>query len=188
MQQMHDGSQQAFTAIYRHYSPRIYLNILRMVHDPLTAEEMVQELFTRIWQNRENKGLQENFTAYMYRIAQNLVHDFFRKIQRDRRLLDRFRSLAEQHYEHIEEAVQYQQSSAILQKAIDQLSPQQKKVYTLVKVEGCTYKRAAEIMGISPLTVKEYLVSTNKTIRKYVISHSDSFILIFLLSGFILQF
>ena len=41
-------------------------------------------------------------------------------------------------------------------------------------MEGCTYKRAAEIMGISPLTVKEYLTATNKSIRSYVLSHIDN--------------
>lgn len=183
VQQMQAGSEQAFTTLYRYYSPRLYLNILRMIHDPLLAEEMVQELFTRIWQNRTNKGIQEEFTGYMYRIGQNLVHDFFRKVQRDRRLKERFISIAGEHYENVEEALQFQESSAILQKAIAQLSPQQKKVYTLVKVEGYTYKKAAGIMGISPLTVKEYLVSTNKSIRKYVIQHMDAVIIAFIFLG-----
>lgn len=174
MQEMQSGNVEAFTTLYRHYSPRLYMNILRMIHDPLLAEEMVQELFTRIWQNRESKGIQENFTGYMYRIGQHLAHDFFRKMQRDRLLMERFRTIAEEHYEHIEEAIQYQQSADILQKAIEQLTPQQKKVYNLIKVEGCTYKKAAEIMGISPLTVKEYLVSTNKSIRNYVLNHMNT--------------
>lgn len=187
MQEMQAGCQQAFTTLYRYYSPRLYLNILRMIHDPLLAEEMVQELFTRIWQNRTNKGIQEEFTGYMYRIAQNLVHDFFRKLQRDRRLMERFSLLAGQQYEHIEEALQFQESSAILQKAIAQLSSQQKRAYKLVKVEGYTYKKAAEIMGISPLTVKEYLVYANKSIRKYVMRHMDTVFALLLFFGFNIQ-
>lgn len=170
---MQSGCEEAFTTLYRYYSPRLYLNILRMVHDPQLAQEMVQELFTRIWQKRESKGIRENFTGYMYRIGQHLVHDFFRKLHRDRLLMERFRSLAEQHYEHIEEALQNQQSNEILKRAIEQLSPQQKKVYELIKVEGCSYKKAAEILGISPLTVKEYIVSTNKSIRNYVLAHMN---------------
>jgi RNA polymerase sigma-70 factor (ECF subfamily) len=174
VQAMQSGSEEAFTALYRHYGPQLYLNILKLVHDPELAEDMVQELFARVWQKRENKGLKENFAGYVYRVGQHLVHDFFRKLKRDRRLRERFRSLAEQYYEPIEEAIQYRQSSAVLKKAIEQLSPQQKKVYELVKMEGCTYKRTAEIMGISPLTVKEYLAATNKSIRSYVLSHIDN--------------
>ncbi len=175
---MQSGSEEAFpiSALYRHYSPRLYLNILKMVRDPLLAEEMVQELFTRIWLKRTNKGLNENFSGYIYRTGQNLVHDFFRRMKRDHQLQwRRFRSFAETHYEkQIEEALHRRQSSVILNKAIEQLSPQQKKVYELVRVEGCTYKRAAENMGISPLTVKEYLTDTNKSIRRYVLKNIDS--------------
>lgn len=180
---MQSGSEEAFTALYRHYSPRIYLNILGMIKDPLLAEEMVQELFTRIWQKRESAGIIDNFAGYLYRIGQHLVHDFFRKLKRDRVLLERFRRLAGEHYRHIEEALDYRQSSAILEKAIEQLPPQQKKVYKLVKIEGCTYKKAAEIMGISPLTVKEYIVSTNKTIRHYMLTHADSAVYVLLLAA-----
>jgi RNA polymerase sigma factor (sigma-70 family) len=180
---MQAGSEEAFTALYRHYSPQLYINILGMIRDPQLAEEMVQELFTRIWQKRESIGRIENFPGYIYRTGQHLVHDFFRKLQRDRRLLERFRIYAEEKYEHIEEALNYQQSSAMLRKALDQLSPQQKRVYQLVKEEGCTYKKAAAIMGISPLTVKEYLVSANKSIRNYITGHMDGMpaLLIFLI-------
>lgn len=174
VQQMQAGNEKAFTALYRHYSPRIYLNILSMIHDPQSAEEIVQELFTKIWQKRDMHGLQENFAGYLFRSGQHLVHDFFRRIKRDRVLLERFRTLAEENYEHVEEAVFNHQSSLILKKAIDQLSPQQKKVYELVKVQGCTYKKASELLHISPLTVKEYLVASNKSIRSYLVNHIDA--------------
>ena len=171
---MQAGSEEAFTTLYRYYSPRLYINILNMVRDPALAEEMVQELFTRIWQKRACEGITENFSGYMYRIAQHLVHDFFRKVKRDRKLQERFRLLAGELYEHIEQDVQHQQLSGMLQKAIEQLSRQQKKVYELVKVEGHSYKEAAEMMGVSPLTVKEYLVSANKSIRHYISGHTDT--------------
>ncbi len=178
---MQAGSEEAFTILYRHYSPQLYLNILGMIRDPLLAEELVQELFTRIWQKREKKGIRENFAGYLFRSAQHLVHDFFRKLQRDRRLQERFRSLAGEHYVHIEEDIHQQQSAAILQKAIEQLTPRQRKVYELVKIEGCTYKKAAGIMTISPLTVKEYLVSANKSIRNYILHNTDSTICLLIL-------
>lgn len=174
VQEMQAGSEEAFTSLYRHYSPQLYMNILRMIHDPVMTEEIVQELFTRIWQKRASQGITENFAGYMYRVGQNLVHDFFRKLQRDRQLIERFSKFASENYEHIEEALHQQQSSAILQKAIDQLSPQQKKVYELVRQEGYTYKKTAEIMGISAHTVKEYLVAANKTIRNYLLTHANS--------------
>ena len=168
---MQRSSEEAFTVLYRHYSPQLYLSILSIIRDPLLAEEMVQELFTRIWQNRQRPGLNENFCGYLYRTAQNLVCDFFRGLQRDRVLQERFKLAACQHYEPVEESMNRSQLAVILQQAVDQLAPQQKKAYKLVRMEGHTYKQAAEIMGISPLTVKEYLTNSHKAIRSYLLSH-----------------
>jgi RNA polymerase sigma-70 factor (ECF subfamily) len=178
---MQQGSEEAFTVLYNHYGPRLYLNILRMVKDDLQAGEIVQELFTRIWQKRTNKGIGENFEGYIYRVAQNLVYDFFRKLKRDHQLLEKFRALAEENYEYIEEGLQLKQHSHFLHKAIEQLPPQQKKVYELIKLKGCTYKKTAEIMGISPLTVKEYVVALNKSIRHYILTHTDAAVVVAIL-------
>lgn len=178
---MQTGSEEAFTVLYRHYSPQLYLNILGIIRDPLRAEEMVQELFTRIWQNRQRPGLRENFCGYIYRTGQHLVHDFFRSLQRDRALQKRFKLMACQDYEPIEEGINRSQLTVILQQAVDQLSPQQKKAYKLVRVEGHTYKQAADIMGISPLTVKEYLTNSHKAIRNYLLNHRIDGVRAFLL-------
>lgn len=178
---MQAGNEDAFTTLYRHYSPGIFMSILRMVRDQAIAEEIVQELFTRIWQHRENKGLKENFTGYMYRIAQHLVHDFFRRLKRDRQLREKFSELFTCGFEDVNDAFLQQQSSVILAQAVAQLSGQQKRVYELVKGEGLTYKKTAEQMGISPLTVKEYLVAANKSIKNYLLKNTDlSLILLFL--------
>lgn len=174
VEEMQRGSEVAFTALYNYYGPRLYLNILRMVKDDLQTGELVQELFTRIWQKRTNKGISENFEGYIYRVAQNLVYDFFRKLKRDHQLLIKFRALAEENYEYIEESLQQKEHSRFLHKAIEQLPPQQRKVYELIKENGLTYKKAAEILGISPLTVKEYVVAVNKSIRNYILTHTDA--------------
>ncbi len=175
VQAMRAGSEEAFTLLYRHYSPRLYLNIYSMVRDPALAEEMVQELFTRIWQKRDCQGILENFRGYMLRIAQHLVYDFFRQLQRDRKLQQKFRLAAGEHYEQpVEQHLQHQQLLALLQKAIEQLPRQQKRAYELVKLEGNTYKMAAEQMGVSPLTVKEYLVAANKSIRMNISGYTGT--------------
>lgn len=167
---MQAGGEEAFTALYHFYSPRLYLNILGMVRDPVMAEEMVQVLFTKLWQKRTAKGLGDDFTAYLYRMALNLVHDFFRKLKRDRKLRQRFSLLAGEAYEPGEQPIDHRQLSTLLDTALERLPTQQKRAWQLIKVEGYTYKAAAMEMGISPLTVKEYLVAANKSIRNNIIT------------------
>ena len=143
IRELQSGSQEAFTLLYRFYSPRLYVNIKRMVHDPVVAEEMVQELFTRVWKKRDCKGIREDFTGYIHRIAQHLVHDFFRKLKKDQLLLERFRIWAEEKTETktAVDILEQNQSFVILNSAIEHLPVQQKKAYKLVRQEG--YIRAS---------------------------------------------
>jgi len=182
VEMLREGDQLAFEKLYKQYSARLYINVFKLVKDEQIAEELIQELFTRIWQKRAELNIESSFIAYLYRIAQNLVHDFFRKLQRDRKMQDHFISVTTEYYEHIEEALHYRESEGILQKALDQLSPQQRSVYQFCKIDGHTYKEAALKMGISPHTVKEYLGNANKAVKNFLLSNLDSsFSLLFLL-------
>jgi len=176
------GDTRAFEQLYHQFSPRLYLNILKMVKDELTAEELIQELFTKIWQKREELDNAVDFLPYLYRTAQNLVYDFFRKLQRDRKMMEHYKSIATENYEHIEAALNYKESEHLLKTALEKLSPQQRSVYLFCKIQGYTYKQAAEKMGISPHTVKEYLSKANQSVKVYLLSNMDITFGLFLLA------
>ncbi|MCX2453196.1 sigma-70 family RNA polymerase sigma factor [Pedobacter sp. PLR] len=178
-----NGDKSVFTHFYKMYSGQMYVNILKMVKDGQIAEELVQELFTKIWHKRELIHNAIDFKAYLYKTGQNLVYDFFRKLQRNQKMQERFRSVVTEYYSHIEEALHLKQSEELLEKALNKLSAQQRKVYQLCKIEGYTYKEAAEEMGISVHTVKEYLTKASFLVKAYLIDHLDisMSILLFLL-------
>ncbi|BAV04689.1 RNA polymerase sigma-70 factor, ECF subfamily [Filimonas lacunae] len=173
-----DGSVQqeagkSFTEVYRQYSPQIYLNVLKMVKDADTAEEITQEVFTSLWQRWDNLQIDKSLEGYIYRMSANKVYDFFRRLKSDRAMEAHFVALAVEHYSHIEEALQIRENEQLLHQAIEQLTPQQQKAYLLCKTQGYSYKEAAEMMGISVHTLKEYLVKANQTVRNYLITNID---------------
>lgn len=169
-----EGDVAAFTQLYKQYSIQMYSNVLKLVKDELVAEEIVQEIFTRIWHKREVLNFEQSVIAYLYRVGQNLVNDFYRKLQRDQRMYDHFKAIATEHYTHIEEAMQVHENEQIMQKALLSLPPQQQKVYQLCKLDGHTYKEASAILGISPNTVKEHLVKANQFVKNYLLDNLDS--------------
>lgn len=168
------GSADAFTQLYFAYCEQMYGNIFKMVKDKQVAEEIVQDIFTQVWQKRDTLQFNQGFAGYLYRMGQNRVCDFYRKLQRDRQLLEKFKVTVIERYEPIEEALYYRESNALLLQALESLSPQQKKVYSLCKIEGWSYKQAARQLGISPFTVKEYLSTASKAVRNYLNNHFDT--------------
>lgn len=175
------GDQAAFTTLYAAYSGPMYVNMLKMVKDRQLTEELVQDLFSRIWQKHEIFASEVAFKPYLYRAAQNLVHDFYRKLKRDRAMYEKFKAAAIEEYSHIEEALHLKESQELLNKAMANLSPQQQTVYQLCKIEGYTYKQAAEKMGISAHTVKEYLHKSTQLVKNYMINNLDASMALLLL-------
>ena len=170
------GNELAFTQLYYKYSGKMYVNMLKMVKDERIVEEMVQELFSRIWHKRMSIHYETDFASYLYRAGQNLAFDFYRKLQRDKKMYDHFKSIATENYTHIEEAIEFRESEELLQKALAILSPQQRNVYQLCKLDGCSYKETASQLGISPHTVKEYLGRARQLVKTYILTNQESLI------------
>ena len=170
--QLQAGSADAFTQLYQAYAERLYYNILSLVKDGSTAEELVQDIFARIWQKRETIQIDTNFGAYLFAASRNRVYDFFRKLDRDHHLYASIKAAASYEYTHIEEALLKRENVDMLQKAINSLPHQRRRAFELCKIEGLSYKEASEKMGISLSTLKDHMANAREAIRIYVSNHS----------------
>lgn len=161
----------AFSQLYSRYSERIYHNILRMVKDETTAEEILQDIFLQVWQKRNSIQIEKAFSGWLFTISRNRVQDFFRKIKRDEKLYTRLKSVAIEHYTHIEEAIFQKENAKLLKDVIDILPPQRRKVFELCKLDGLSYKEASEKMGVSLSTIMDHMAKARQTIREYIINN-----------------
>ncbi|RXF71704.1 RNA polymerase sigma factor [Arcticibacter tournemirensis] len=168
------GDVLAFTRLYNKYSRKMYINMYRMVKDNDVVEEMIQVLFSRIWQHREAITYEFDFSSYLYRAASNLVCDFYRKLESDKKMRAHFISTITEHYSHIEEDIYFKESKMLLEQALALLSPQQRHVYQLCKIDGFSYKETAGRLGISPYTVKEYLCTAKRLVRTFITANMET--------------
>jgi RNA polymerase sigma-70 factor (family 1) len=168
-----NGREDAFTVLYYKYSPRLYRHILRMVKSEETARELLQDIFMKVWELRAGLDMERSFQAYLYRIAENKVYDFFRKAARDKKLGDALIASAIESYSHIEEMVLHDESLRLVQGAIDQLPPVRRQVFMLCKIEGKTYEEIASTLGISVSTISDHIVKANRALKTYLHGHTD---------------
>jgi RNA polymerase sigma-70 factor (family 1) len=164
---LRDGDQQAFETLYFQYSKRILINVLKLVKDTDEAQEILQDVFIRLWSNRKNIDPDKSFSSYLFTVAQNLVRDFFRKAALNRKMQDAIIKQSTELYEHVESNLYFKESNLILQNAIDSLPAQRKRIYTLCKIDGKSYSEAADILGISVSTVDNQLVKAVQGIKAY---------------------
>ncbi|MGE8381196.1 MAG: RNA polymerase sigma factor, partial [Sphingobacterium sp.] len=81
--QLAEGNQQAFEKLYYGYRAQIFGRILKQVRSVEFAQDIVQDVFVKVWQNRAQIDVSKNFKSYLYTIAQSTVYDYFRKIASD---------------------------------------------------------------------------------------------------------
>lgn len=182
LEQIAASDQKAFDLLFGRYRNRLFSYLLKVTKSRETAEEIVLDVFLKIWQGRSLLNEIDNFEAFLFRIARNKALDFLRWTQKRQtaqiELWNRMQedSIAESAdnkllLRHTEEAIQY---------AVKQLSPQRKMVFQLSREHGLTYEQIAERMHISSHTVRNHLAASLQFIRSHLATNGNALLSCFL--------
>ncbi|NML22925.1 RNA polymerase sigma-70 factor [Pseudoflavitalea sp. G-6-1-2] len=162
--QLSESDESAFRQIFDTYSPRIHAFALRLTGSPVLAEEIVQEVFTSLWQYRHEAHTIRNTEAWLVTVARNTGSSMLRRLAHERLIIHELQSGQPlQTEEHTEEWRQYHHQ---LQRAVEALPPQQRKVWELSRQRGMKQQQIAEEMGLSIHTVKEYIKKATVSLKK----------------------
>jgi RNA polymerase sigma-70 factor (ECF subfamily) len=163
-----EGDERAFGVLFNNYRDKIYSIALELTHAPISAEEIVQDVFMIIWKRRQTLPAIQHFTAYLFTIARNEVYATLKRESS----FDNLLVLADDTdtvflRNEVDDFILNKEYENILQTAIYRLSPQQQQVYRLIKENSLKREEAAAAMQISPETVKSYLTQAMRSIRAY---------------------
>jgi RNA polymerase sigma-70 factor (family 1) len=174
-----DGDEQAFSIVFLDYSHKIYCYALRLTRSESMAEEIVQEVFMKIWLNKELLVAVEQFEPYLYRTARNHTFNMLRQIAFERNAREAIgKELSESGNEVQETLLLSDDYQLVLDRALDQLPPQQRLVYSLCHQQGLKYEEVAGQLNISRLTVKTHMQQALRTIRNFIKSGVTAFIVL----------
>jgi len=175
---LQQGNVAAFDALYYIYSPRIHHKLLQMVRQPSIAEELLQDVFVRVWERRAKIDLEKSFRSFLYTIAVNLVSDLFRRAALDRKMMQSMVAETTEFYNPFDEMNEQEQTRIFLQQALDTLPPQRRRIYTLVKIEGKSYQQVGQELGISVSTISDHVVKATKALKTYFAEHDALLIML----------
>ena len=166
--QMARGSEAAFTKIFYHYTPQIYHFILGKTKSEEITEEILQEVFIKVWNKREKFEEVTNFEDYLFTIAANNTYNFLRRMVNDEKLKKKVWESIQNFSNITEETLDLKESRALIDKAVDKLSPQKKKIFILSREQGLSHAEIAEQLNISPSTVNNQLTEALRFIKEYI--------------------
>jgi RNA polymerase sigma-70 factor (family 1) len=159
------GNQDAFRVLFDLYSPKIYSFAFKLTRCGSTAEEVVQEVFIKVWINRAALTEIIFFPSYINTITRNHCFNVLKKMAFEEKRRIAIGKNQTGLHEETEQSIIHRDYQHILNNVIEALPPQQRLVYGLCHNQGLKYEEAAERLNISRLTVKTHMKQALRTIR-----------------------
>jgi RNA polymerase sigma-70 factor (family 1) len=178
------GNKNAFSILYDRYKKPLTANLLKLLKSEELTFDVLQDLFLKIWENREQINPEKSFTGYLFRIAERMVSDYYRKAALDSKMQFNIIQASTEIYSYIEENLFFKEHSALLKEAVALMPPQRRQVFTLCKLEGKSYKEIEQIMGINPKTINSHLFQAKKFLEEHF-NKNSGFMTIILVTAII---
>ena len=164
------GEARAFEALYQHYQRPVYANILKMVRDGAAAEDLLQEVFVALWEQRFTFNPRRPVGGWLFVVSHHKAASYLKKRVREAQALNAAPAPDDPAAERsaAAETELFEQQWAWLEAAAERLPARQRRVFRLCRYEGKSAEEAAALVGISVASVKDYLKQATLFIRGQV--------------------
>ncbi len=160
------GSISAFESLFENYSQKLYRFSYSYLKSELEAEDVVQEVFLKLWENRSRLKIGTSFQSYLFTIAFNsILKSFNKKVKQDKFRTDLFELLATENTS-LEDQLDFEALLSRLDLLIEQMPARRKEIFLKRKKEGKTVQTIALEMGISEKTVENQITEAMNFLRK----------------------
>lgn len=168
LKQIADNDQQAFTRIFKTYQPIVYKYMLLFTRIEAVAEELTQDVFFKLWDNRATIKEIPLLKAWLLRVAKNLVVDYIRREQVKFKVLVMYKSGLPHATSDTEESIAIREYNKIAGEAINLLTDKRKLIFKLSVEEGLSHDDIAEKLQISKSVVKKQLYASLDLIKAHL--------------------
>ena len=162
--------------LFRKYYAGLCKSLYKILRDATLAEDIVQEVFLKVWEVRETLKMEDAIQSYLYRSCYNAALNFLKQ-QKKNTDLDNLEATITAS-DSAERHLNFQETEAEIQKAIDALPPKTKVVFTLSRFEELSYKEIAERLDISVKSVEKHMGIALQRLRENL---KDYLVAVFLL-------
>jgi RNA polymerase sigma-70 factor (ECF subfamily) len=178
------GDEQAFELLFRKYYVRLCAFANKFLNDPEEAREVVQEVFTKIWEGRDEIDPEDSFKSYLFKVTQNLCINKLRRRKVESRYVEIYKQVYTEHsdFSAIDSLFgkELEEQIAI---SFGKLPTECRKIFELSRIEGLKYKEIAENLQISIKTVEAQMSKALRLLRTDLRDYITIFLFILICSS-----
>jgi len=162
------GDISAFDTIYRKYSGKLFNFALKLLRSEVEAEELVQSVFLKLWENHKSLNPDLSFKAYLFTIAYNDICKLFRSRNYMKKFIEETTYEKRNSYSDLSDRLDYKSFFERVQALVNKLPDKQKTIFIKSREEGKTSKEIGAELGLTPGTIDNYISDSLKFIRRQI--------------------
>jgi RNA polymerase sigma-70 factor (ECF subfamily) len=168
LKEISDGSSLAFNKMFSLYRAKILAFVDSFVHSKADAEEIVQETFLVIWQNREKLLGIEHPRNYIYTIARNKTYDYLAKVSRTEKTINNAYINTAVSLNNIDDQINLKESALLINRVLQTLSLQKQEIFNMSRYQNMSHEEIAQSVGLSKSRVKNVIVEVLKHLKYHI--------------------
>jgi len=165
VQLLQKGNVKAFDLLFEGYSSKLFGFALKYFKNEADAEELIQEVFVKVWENRESLKSELSFKSYLFTIALNQIRKHFNKKATSLRYLESLQNETEFSENQAINDDNYESALLQINLIIKQMPPRRREIFMKSKLEGKSSKEIAVELNISAGTVDNQVSEALRFIR-----------------------
>jgi len=177
------NDESSFRSLFDRYQEDLYYYARSLVKVEAQAEEIVQDVFLKVWLNRHSLNPDLSFKAFIFTLARNFAFNFLKKASNDRELIRKVFYKSQKNCKPSDHSLHEAEYEKLGRQAIDALPPRCRLVYKMSRNEGKTYEEIGSELNISVNTVKNQMNKALGNIREFLSLHGDIVFLMMVLLG-----
>ena len=162
LQKLANGDQYAYAWVYKNYCRKVFDYAMLMTRNEAMSEDVVQEVFLKLWQHREKLRTVENFNSYLFTLYRNHIWDVLKGQQKEISVRHAYYRDAAIPEMTVDDIIDYKERQQVIARAVKQLPQKRQLIYKLIRERGWRRQEIAKELKIAPNTVK---VQMQKALR-----------------------
>lgn len=172
-----NGDLDAFEHLFNKYYKKIYHFAKGYLKNEEDAEDLLQEVFAKVWESRKDIKEHLSFNSFIYTITYHAILKFFRSKGREKKYLDQYSNKIEKFVDDTDHKIDYQLVLDQIMHYLEEVPERRRRIFIMSRFEGITNDKIAEELNISRKTVENHIHKVLKFLRK---QNEQLFLLLFI--------
>ena len=160
------GDPKAFEQLFRSYYSDLCSYLRTIVNELEVIEEIVQDLFVYIWENRKIFSPRGNLKSYLFKAVRNKAINYYKHETVKRHSIEELKLIYFSGIGDVEKQFDANEINQLITKSVTLLPEKCREIFTLVKFNGLTYQETAEVLNLSVKTIENQMGRALKKLRE----------------------